>query len=160
MLSNIVLTLLLGAFAGLFGGALGQSGAEVMLPGLLILGIVSDFKTAAGTVLLTILPPLSLLAIVEYYKRGQVRVVTSMILMISYFFAAYFGAYATRSITNSQLEFISAIYFFVIGSFFLWNSYTGTYGGQGFTNHGHGAVGTQGHAVKKIVEHFHGSVKK
>jgi uncharacterized membrane protein YfcA len=131
-----------------------------MLPGLLILGIVSDFKTAAGTVLLTILPPLSLLAIVEYYKRGQVRVVTSMILMISYFFAAYFGAYATRSITNSQLEFISAIYFFVIGSFFLWNSYTGTYGGQGFTNHGHGVVGTQGHAVKKIVEHFHGSVKK
>jgi uncharacterized membrane protein YfcA len=59
-------TIMLGLCAGVFGGALGQSGAETMLPGLLILGIVSDFKTAAGTVLLTILPPLSLLAIIEY----------------------------------------------------------------------------------------------
>jgi uncharacterized membrane protein YfcA len=121
-------TIMLGLGAGVLGGALGQSGAETMLPGLLILGIVSDFKTAAGTVLLTILPPLSLLAIIEYYKRGQVRVVVSMTLMISYFFAAYFGAYFTKNISNSMLEFISAIYFFIIGSFFLWNSYTGTYG--------------------------------
>ena len=121
-------TIMLGLGAGVLGGALGQSGAETMLPGLLILGIVSDFKTAAGTVLLTILPPLSLLAIIEYYKRGQVRVVVSMTLMLSYFFAAYFGAYFTKNISNSMLEFISAIYFFIIGSFFLWNSYTGTYG--------------------------------
>jgi uncharacterized protein len=124
----IIKTVVLGLGAGLLGGALGQSGAETMLPGLLILGIVSDFKTAAGTVLLTILPPLSLLAIIEYYKRGQVKVIVSMTLMVSYFFAAYFGAYFTKDVTNAELEFISAIYFFLIGSFFLWNSYTGTYG--------------------------------
>ena len=58
MLNDSILTILLGLLAGAFGGALGQSGAETMLPGLLILGIVSDFKTAAGTVLLTILPTL------------------------------------------------------------------------------------------------------
>ena len=151
MLNDTILTILLGLLAGAFGGALGQSGAETMLPGLLILGIVSDFKTAAGTVLLTILPPLSLLAIIEYYKRGQVRVVTSMILMISYFFAAYFGAYATRSISNSQLEFVTAIYFFVIGAFFLWNSYTGTYGQQGFTT-----IQTHGAGIKHLVHQIHG----
>ena len=125
---TMIKTIMLGLSAGVLGGALGQSGAETMLPGLLILGIVSDFKTAAGTVLLTILPPLSLLAIIEYYKRDQVKVVVSITLMISYFFAAYFGAYFTKNISNSMLEFISAIYFFIIGSFFLWNSYTGTYG--------------------------------
>ena len=148
MLSNTMLTVLLGAFAGVLGGALGQSGAEVMLPGLLILGIVSNFKTAAGTVLLTILPPPSLLAIVEYYRRGQVRPITSMILMVAYFFAAYFGAYITRSVSNSQLQFISAIYFYIIGSFFLWNSYTGTYGGEGFTS---GVA-----HMKHLVNHIHG----
>jgi len=121
-------TIMLGLGAGVLGGALGQSGAETMLPGLLIMGIVTDFKTAAGTVLLTILPPLSLLAIIEYYKRGQVRVVTSMTLMISYFFAAYFGAYFTKSISNTNLEFITAAYFYIIGTFFLWNAITGTYG--------------------------------
>jgi uncharacterized membrane protein YfcA len=125
---STIKTIMLGLGAGVLGGALGQSGAETMLPGLLILGIVSDFKTAAGTVLLTILPPLSLLAIIEYYKRGQVQVMTSMTLMLSYFFAAYFGAYMTKSISNSNLELISAIYFYIIGTFFLWNSFTGAYG--------------------------------
>ena len=47
MITDILLTFLLGTLAGLSGGALGQSGAEVMLPGLLILNIVPDFKTAA-----------------------------------------------------------------------------------------------------------------
>jgi uncharacterized membrane protein YfcA len=128
-------TILLGLGAGVLGGALGQSGAETMLPGLLILGIVSDFKTAAGTVLLTILPPLSLLAIIEYYKRGQVKVVTSITLMISYFFAAYFGAYFTKNVSNSNLELISAVYFYIIGTFFLWNSMTGAYGESNSGSH-------------------------
>jgi len=128
MSSAILQTIGLGAVAGVLGGALGQSGAEVMLPGLLILGIVPEFKTAAGTVLLTILPPLSLLAIIEYYRRGQVRVVTSIILMISYFFAAYFGARITKDLSEKALEYSAGVYFLVISIFFFWNAYTGTFG--------------------------------
>ena len=43
MITDILLTVFLGSIAGLSGGALGQSGAEVMLPGLLLLNIVPDF---------------------------------------------------------------------------------------------------------------------
>lgn len=128
MISDILLTIFLGALAGLSGGALGQSGAEVMLPGLLLLNIVPDFKTAAGTVLLAIIPPISLLAVLEYYKRGQVRVWTSVILFITYFFVAFIGAYLTRNISNKALEYITGFYFLIISIFFFWNAYTGTYG--------------------------------
>jgi len=134
MFSKNILTLTLGVVAGVLGGALGQSGAEVMLPGLLILNIVPDFKTAAGTVLLTILPPLSLLAILEYYKRGQLNVKVSLILMISYFFAAYLGAYITKNLADSSLEYAASFYFFIIGSFFLWNAYTGFFGNKSKTD--------------------------
>ena len=127
MLGTSISTILLGTFSGVLGGALGQSGAETILPGLLILGIVPDFKTAAGTTLLTILPPLSLLAIIQYYKRGQVQIMTGVILMISYFFAAYVGALMTKNVENSMLELIAGVYFIIIGLFFIWNSYTGTY---------------------------------
>jgi uncharacterized protein len=128
MTTNMLLTILLGVIAGLAGGALGQSGAEVMLPGLLLLNIVPDFKTAAGTVLLAILPPISLLAVLDYYKRGKVDVLTSVILFVTYFFAAFIGAYLTKEVSNKTLEYITASYFLVISVFFFWNAYTGTYG--------------------------------
>lgn len=128
MITDILLTILLGSLAGLSGGALGQSGAEVMLPGLLILNIVPDFKTAAGTVLLAIIPPISLLAVLEYYKRGQVKVWTSVILFVTYFFVAFIGAYITKNISNKVLEYLTACYFLIISLFFFWNAYTGTYG--------------------------------
>jgi uncharacterized protein len=127
-MSQVLSTVGLGIVAGLAGGALGQSGAEVMVPGLLILGIASNFKIAAGTVLLTILPPLSLMAIVTYWKRKQVQVTTAVILMVTYFFAAWGGAYLTGGVKNSTLECISGVYFILIGAFFLWNSWSGKYG--------------------------------
>ena len=128
MTTDILLTMLLGAVAGLSGGALGQSGAEIMLPGLLLLNIVPDFKTAAGTVLLAIVPPISLLAVLQYYKRGQVRVLTSVILFVTYFFVAFIGAYLTKNISNKILEYVTASYFLLISLFFFWNAYTGTFG--------------------------------
>lgn len=127
-MNKTILTICLGLVAGLFGGSLGQSGAELMLPGLLILGIIGDFKTAAGTVLLTILPPLSLGAIYVYYKRKQVAVQTGLILMFSYFIAAYFGAKLTKDISDKTLQFVAGIYLVSIGLFMLWNSKTQTYG--------------------------------
>lgn len=122
------LTICLGLVAGLFGGSLGQSGAELMLPGLLLLGIVADYKTAAGTVLLTILPPLSLGAVFVYYKRNQVAVTTALILMVSYFIAAYFGAKITKDIPQHTLQLVASIYMISIGVFMFWNSRTKTYG--------------------------------
>lgn len=127
-MTDILATIFLGAVAGLSGGALGQSGAEVMLPGLLLLNIVPDFKTAAGTVLLAIIPPISLLAVLQYYKRGQVKVATSIILFVTYFFVAFLGAYLSKDISNKTLEYTTACYFFIISLFFFWNAYTGTYG--------------------------------
>jgi hypothetical protein len=154
MLGTSISTIILGTFAGVLGGALGQSGAETILPGLLILGIVPDFKTAAGTTLLTILPPLSLLAIIQYYKRGQVQIMTGIILMISYFFAAYVGALMTKNVENSMLELIAGVYFIVIGLFFIWNSYTGTYGESSSNKHIKPVSHSSG--FRNIIEYFHG----
>jgi len=130
-MNKTILTICLGLVAGLFGGSLGQSGAELMLPGLLILGIIADFKTAAGTVLLTILPPISLGAIYVYYKRKQIVFKTGLLLIFSYFIAAYFSAKLTKDVSNKTLQFVAGIYFISIGLFMLWNSHTNTFG----TNH-------------------------
>ena len=120
-----ILTIILGIFAGIFGGAFGLSGTEILLPGLLLLGIVPDFKTAAGTTLLAVLPPISLLAVFQYYKRNQVKIYTSFTLTICYFFSAYFGSYIVKDISETFLEYGASIYFITIGLFFLWSGYSG-----------------------------------
>lgn len=149
MITKTLLTIILGSISGLAGGALGQSGAETMLPGLLILGIVPGFKTAAGTVLLTLVPPISLLAAMQYYRRGQVQVYTSVILFIFYFLMAFVGAYLTKDITNRTLEYITAIYFFLIGTFFFWNAYTGKYGE---ISDGKKSITHIGHGIKYLLQ--------
>jgi len=154
MLGQSLLTVILGCVAGFLGGALGQSGAEIMVPGLLILGIVSNFKTAAGTVLLTILPPLSLMAIFVYWKRDQVQVWTAAILIVVYFFAAWAGAYFTKNLTDSTLEYISGVYFLAIGIFFLWNARTGTFGQSESNPH---VTNVHKAGFRNLIKHFHGS---
>ena len=155
--SNTVLTIILGIFAGFIGGALGQSGTETILPGLLILGIVPNFKTAAGTTLLTIIPPIALLAVIQYYKRDQVQVMTAIILMITFFFAAYFGALLTKDVEQMKLELIAGVYFIIIGSFFIWNSYTGTFGASSSNKHITPVSHSSG--FRNIIEYFHGKSK-
>lgn len=145
---DILLTIFLGSIAGLMGGALGQSGAETMLPGLLILGIVPNFKTAAGTVLLALVPPISLMAALQYYKRGQVQIITSVILFIFYFIMAFIGAYLTKNISNRTLEYLTAIYFMIVSLFFFWNAYTGTFGE---VSEGKKTIIHTAHGIKHLV---------
>ena len=49
MLKRYILTIILGFFAGITSGSLGVSGAEIILPGLIILNIVKNFKISIGT---------------------------------------------------------------------------------------------------------------
>ena len=125
---SIIYTIVIGIFAGFIGAAIGQTGSGFLIPGLLILGVVPNFKIAAGTVLLALLPPVSMLGIFEYYRNKQVYVGTALLLMSSYFFSSYFGAKFAQKISDSHLQYAASTYYFSVGLFFLWNGYTGFYG--------------------------------
>ena len=115
---HILLSIMIGCLAGIFGGSLGTSGLEFMLPMLLLLGVVSDYKTAAGTVLLTVLPPITLAAVSHYYKRGEVQVNTAVILFICYFMVSGYVARLVKDIPNKTLMGYANIYFFLISCLF------------------------------------------
>jgi uncharacterized membrane protein YfcA len=74
--------------------------------------------------------------------------------MISYFFAAYVGALMTKNVENSMLELIAGVYFIIIGLFFIWNSYTGTYGESSSNKHIKPVSRSSG--FQNIIEYFHG----
>ena len=117
--TKVVLTIVLGIIAGILGGAMGTSGALTIIPGLIMLELVPNFATAAGTTLLTILPPLSIGAIFTYYRHGEVQVETSVLLMISYALFAGVGAYFTHFLKEKHIYYSMVVYLLVIAGFYL-----------------------------------------
>lgn len=109
MLARDAALFALGLFGGLCDGGLGVSETIVMVPGLLILGLVKSYKSAIGTTLLAILPPLSILAMLRYYRRGLMDVRAAVILMISAIIGAGMGAkLSLQSASPVQLAYTTA----------------------------------------------------
>ena len=122
MISRIILTLFIGILSGIIGGAFGQVGSFVMLPALIIFNIIPDYKIAVGTILLAMLPPISILAVVDYYKRKRIDYMVAAILCVSYTLASKYGAIINNQLSNKTLKyatgitlFTSSIYFFLSG---------------------------------------------
>ena len=121
-IARLFLTLIIGSGAGIIGGALGISASFIMLPAILLLNIVPDYKMAVGTILLSILPPLSLLAVVDYYKRKKIDIVIAALLCISYFIAAKYGAVINQQYSSKILKYWTAIILFICGFYFFFSA--------------------------------------
>jgi uncharacterized membrane protein YfcA len=123
-LMQIILTIILGGISGILGGALGLGGSFIMLPGVILLNIIPNYKTAVGTILFSMLPPISILAVYDYYKRKQVNFTVGTILFVSYFLASYLGAILNGHFSSKVLEYASALCFISIGIYFFYQAYT------------------------------------
>ena len=117
---RILLAILVGLLSGIIGGALGVGGASFMLPSILILGIVKDYKTAVGTILLSMLPPSTLLAVINYYNRDKIDVKIAAILFITSFLAAYLGAHINKKLNESTLQYIASFIFFLLSAYYFY----------------------------------------
>lgn len=120
---NIIYSILIGTLSGILGGAFGLGGSFIMLPGLILLNVTKDFNTAVGTILFSLLPPVSLLAVIEYYKRGQVDIKIGTILFVTYFFAAYIGSLINKMYDQKTLEYACATVFLMITIYFYYHAY-------------------------------------
>jgi uncharacterized membrane protein YfcA len=122
-MNRILLTILLGALSGILGGAFGLGGSFIMLPGLMLLGITPNFKTAVGTTLLSLLPPVSLFAVMEYYKRKQVDTQIGIILFVAYMIFAYFGSFINKYYNEKTLKYCTGFVFLLISFYFFRTAY-------------------------------------
>jgi uncharacterized membrane protein YfcA len=123
MLIKVILTLFIGVIAGIIGGALGQVGTFIILPLLLILNVIPDYKLAVGTILLAMLPPISAFAVYDYYKRKKIDFLIAALLCVSYTLSSSYGAVLNNRFNRKQLELWTAVMFFIVGSYFMWSAY-------------------------------------
>jgi uncharacterized membrane protein YfcA len=122
----IILALIVGLFAGLIGGFFGISGAFLILTCLSSFKMVADQKTAIGTTLFVLLPPISILALWHYYKNKQIDFKLGLYIMLTYIIGAGLGARFTSDIKEKQLKLYIFIMFVCLSiiSFISFITYT------------------------------------
>lgn len=124
---NLPITIIIGLISGFLGAAIGISSAPFLLPALLIFSLVNSYKLAIGTVILTIVPPLSILALYNYYNAGFINVPLALLLMISIVCGAYFGSKFTIKTSPITLAYITSFCLFGLAFFWLYLAKTGRF---------------------------------
>ena len=81
---------LLGLAAGTLGGMLGIGGAVLIVPALVYLFGYPQ-KLAQGTTLALMVPPIGLLAVVSYFKAGDVDIRAAAIIAACFFAGGFLG---------------------------------------------------------------------
>ena len=109
----IVLYLLLGLFAGVLSGLLGIGGGIFVIPALVLLLGLSQ-KTAQGTTLAMMVPPIGLLAAWAYYKAGFVDLKVAGLMCIGFFFGGFLGAKFATTLSETTLSRIFGVAMLIV----------------------------------------------
>ncbi len=107
-IGNILILLAIGLSAGIFGGMVGLGGGVIMIPAMIYFLGVSQ-QAAQGTSLAVMLPPVGLMAVMNYYKAGQMNFKYAAIIAIAFFVGGYFGSKIALSISPEKMKKVFAI---------------------------------------------------
>jgi len=124
---NYILIIIVGIFSGFFSGAFGFSAGPILVPGLLFFSIVQGLKSAIGTTILTIIPPLSLFACMNYYRHGYVDIKLAVILMFSVIFGTFFGSHFTINYSPRILSYMTSGILAALSVFWFYCARTGLF---------------------------------
>ena len=107
-LTTLIILVITGLVAGLLGGSMGVGGAIVVIPSLvLILGMTQ--QEAQGTSLAFMIPPIGVLAAINYYKNGLVNWKYALILSLTFMIGAYFGSKVAMHLPAKTLKRVFGI---------------------------------------------------
>ena len=110
---KVLIYILIGIFGGTISGLLGIGGAVLIIPSLVFL-CGFDQHLAQGTSLALMLPPIGLLAAMEYYSKGYLDIRAAVFICIAFLIGGYFGAKIAVSIPNALLKKIFAGFLILI----------------------------------------------
>lgn len=106
--------LILGIMAGFFSGLIGIGGGVIIVPALIILFGFSQ-HTAQGTTLALLIPPIGILAVTEYYKKGYVDTKAAIIICLGFIIGGYLGGKYSTGLPEQLLRRIFSIVIIIIG---------------------------------------------
>ena len=114
MLTYIYLTII-GLVSGLLAGIVGGGSDALIVPALVFFGIFNDYKTAVGTSLATLLPPVGIFAVYKYWKNGNVNIAYALYIALMFTIGSYFMSLIGIKMNKNKIRNIYAIFLIILG---------------------------------------------
>ena len=101
--TQIILLAVIGLMAGIFSGTFGVGGAIIVIPALIFFLGLSQHQ-AQGTSLAFMIPPVTLMATINYWKNGYVNWKFALILAIMFVIGTHFGTMISFNLSDKVLR--------------------------------------------------------
>lgn len=88
---TLIVLIGIGIAAGVLGGMIGLGGGIIMIPALIMVLGLSP-KEAQGTSVAVMLPPIGILAALNYYKAGYVNIKYAVVIALAFILGGWFGS--------------------------------------------------------------------
>lgn len=95
---TLFILIIIGLLAGILGGFVGIGGGLIIVPALIFFLGMTQFQ-AQGTSLAMMLPPIGILAVMNYAKSDNVNWKYAMILAGAFIIGGYFGSKLSLSLS-------------------------------------------------------------
>lgn len=105
---TIFLSLVVGFITGIVSGLIGIGGGVVIIPFLVYI-LHMNQRRAQGTSLGVLLAPIGILAVIEYYKAGNLDIKIALLIALGFVFGAYFGGAWAQNIPQNVLRKMFAV---------------------------------------------------
>ena len=112
-ITTIVLLLLVGLLAGILSSMVGIGGGVVIVPALVLVFGMSQ-KMAQGTSLALMLPPIGILAVINYHKQGFVDMKVAALICITFIVGGYIGSKLVLGLDTAIVKKIFAVFMIIV----------------------------------------------
>ena len=113
-IAQLVILILAGFLAGFVGGSMGVGGGIILVP-VMVFFLGMTQHEAQGTSLATLLMPIGILAVLNYYKGGYVNIRYAIILSIMFIAGSYLGSLVAVHLPDKALKQIFGFLMLVVG---------------------------------------------
>lgn len=112
-LYTIILLALIGLSAGILGGFAGVGGGIIMIPAMVFMLGLSQME-AQGTSLAIMIPPVGLLAAINYHKAGLINWKYAMVVAIFFVVGGYLGSKWAIKIPQEIVKKVFSIFLILV----------------------------------------------
>lgn len=110
---TLVILILIGFLAGIMGGFVGVGGGIIIVPALVyFLGLTHH--QAIGTSIAVMLPPIGIMAAMNYYRSGDLNMQYAMVIACAFVLGGYLGSRWSISMKSSE-HIVKLIFGLIMG---------------------------------------------